>query len=101
VVTNAGGPAILTVDTLEKNNLALADLAPETKSKLKEIVHAEGSVNNPVDLLPGGTAEQFKAVNEILVQDKNVDTVISVFVEPIMVKALPVIEGINEIKSEK
>mgnify|MGYP001385445856 CR=1 FL=1 len=101
VVTNAGGPAILTVDTLEKNNLALADLAPETKSKLKEIVHAEGSVNNPVDLLPGGTVEQFKAVNEILVQDKNVDTVISVFVEPIMVKALPVIEGINEIKSEK
>ncbi len=101
VITNAGGPAILTVDTLEKNNLALADLTPETKSKLKEIVHPEGSVNNPVDLLPGGTAEQFKAVNEILVQDKNVDAVISVFVEPIMVKALPVIEGINEIKSEK
>ncbi len=26
VVTNAGGPAILTVDTLEKNNLTLAEL---------------------------------------------------------------------------
>lgn len=101
VVTNAGGPAILTVDTLEKNNLVLADLTDETKDKLREIVHPEGSVNNPVDLLPGGTAEQFKAVNEILVQDKNVDTVISVFVEPIMVKALPVIEGINDIKSSK
>ena len=101
VVTNAGGPAILTVDTLEKNNLALAELTEETKSKLKVIVHPEGSVNNPVDLLPGGTAEQFKAVNEILVKDKNVDSVISVFVEPIMVKALPVIEGINEIKSTK
>lgn len=101
VVTNAGGPAILTVDTLEKNNLALADLTEETKLKLKEIVHPEGSVNNPVDLLPGGTAEQFKAVNELLIQDKNVDAVISVFVEPIMVKALPVIEGINDIKSDK
>lgn len=101
VVTNAGGPAILTVDTLEKNNLALADLSEETKLKLKEIVHPEGSVNNPVDLLPGGTAEQFKAVNELLVQDKNVDAVISVFVEPIMVKALPVIEGINDVKSDK
>ncbi|BDQ02933.1 acetate--CoA ligase [Ignavibacterium sp.] len=101
VVTNAGGPAILTVDSLEKNNLALAELTEETKKKLREIVHPEGSVNNPVDLLPGGTAEQFKAVNEILVQDKNVDVVISVFVEPIMVKALPVIEGINEINSDK
>ena len=101
VVTNAGGPAILTVDTLEKNKLVLAELSEGTKSKLKEIVHQEGSVNNPVDLLPGGTAEQFKAVNEILVQDENVDAVISVFVEPIMVKALPVIEGINDIKSDK
>jgi len=101
VVTNAGGPAILTVDTLEKNNLVLAELSSQTKSKLKAIVHSEGSLNNPVDLLPGGTAEQFKSVNEILLQDKNVDAVISVFVEPIMVKALPVIEGINEIESSK
>ena len=101
VVTNAGGPAILTVDTLEKNDLTLAELTDETKTKLREIVHPEGSVNNPVDLLPGGIAEQFKAVNEILVQDKNVDAVISVFVEPIMVKALPVIEGINEIQTDK
>lgn len=101
IVTNAGGPAILAVDTLEKNNLVLAELSDQTKLKLKEIVHSEGSLNNPVDLLPGGTAEQFKAVNEILLRDKNVDAVISVFVEPIMVKALPVIEGINEIISEK
>jgi acetyltransferase len=101
VVTNAGGPAILTVDTLEKNNLALAELTLETKLSLKDIVHPEGSVNNPVDLLPGGTAEQFKTVNQILIKDKNVDAVISVFVEPIMVKALPVIESINDIKSEK
>jgi acetate---CoA ligase (ADP-forming) len=97
VVTNAGGPAILTVDTLEKNNLELAELSNSTKAKLREVVHPQGSVNNPVDLLPGGTAEQFKTVNEILTQDENVDAVISVFVEPIMVPALPVIEGINEI----
>ena len=101
IVTNAGGPAILTVDTLEKNNLKLAELSEPTKSKLREIVHPQGSVNNPVDLLPGGTAEQFKAVNEILTKDENVDAIISVFVEPIMVPALPVIEGINEIKSGK
>ena len=101
VVTNAGGPAILTVDTLEQNNLSLAELTAETKTKLREIVHPQGSVNNPVDLLPGGTAEQFKQVNEILIKDENVDAVISVFVEPIMVPAMPVIEGINEIISDK
>ncbi len=101
VVTNAGGPAILAVDSLDKNGLKLAELSEKTKNKLREIVHPEGSVNNPVDLLPGGTAEQFKTVNEMLISDENVDAVVSVFVEPVMVPALPVIEGINDIKTKK
>ncbi len=101
IITNAGGPAILTVDSLENNNLVLSDLSEMTKQKLRQIVHPEGSVNNPVDLLPGGTAEQFKSVVETLLEDDNVDSVISVFVEPIMVKAFPVVEGINEINSQK
>jgi acetyltransferase len=101
VVTNAGGPAILTVDSLEPNGLTLAEFSEETKNKLKEIVPPAGSINNPVDLLPIGTAEQYREVCEILEGDKNVDVVISVFVEPIMVKTLPVIEGINDIESDK
>ncbi len=101
VITNAGGPAILAVDSIERNGLKLADLSNDTKKKLREIVHPEGSVNNPVDLLPGGTAEGYHHSIELLLSDANVDAVISVFVEPIMVRALPVIELINSIKSEK
>ncbi|RPI75547.1 MAG: acetyl-CoA synthetase [Ignavibacteriales bacterium] len=101
VVTNAGGPAILAVDAIEKNGLILAELSEETRSKLKEIVHPEGSVNNPVDLLPGGTAESYKKVNALLLNDSNVDSVISIFVEPIMIDAFEVIEKINEIEPGK
>lgn len=101
VITNAGGPAILAVDALEKEGLVLAELTHETKNKLRDIVHPEGSVNNPIDLLPGGTAEQFKMVNEITAQDKNVDVVVSIFVEPVMVPAFEVVEGINNIVSDK
>jgi len=81
--------------------LQLAALSKETKEKLKPIVHMEGSVENPIDLLPGGNAEQFKMVNEIAANDENVDAVISIFVEPIMVPAFDVIENINNIVSEK
>ncbi len=101
VITNAGGPAILAVDSIEKNGLRIAELTAETKKKIREIVHPEGSVNNPVDLLPGGTSEGYHDSIRLLLKDENVDAVISVFVEPIMVKALPVIELINSIKSEK
>lgn len=101
VVTNAGGPAILCVDRIEKEGLQLANLQTDTKKKLREIVHPEGSVENPVDLLPGGSAEQFKTVNELLLNDDNVDAVISIFVEPVMVDAFNVVEGINSIISKK
>ncbi len=101
VITNAGGPAILAVDALDKYGLELAQLSDSTKNKLRKIVHPEGSVNNPVDLLPGGTADQFKKVNELVISDENVDAVVSIFVEPVMVPVFPVIEGINGIKSDK
>lgn len=101
VVTNAGGPAILAVDKIEERNLVLADLSSNTKNKLKEIVHPEGSLNNPIDLLPGGSPEIYKKTNEILLLDDNVDAVISIFVEPVMVDAMSVVESVNTIKSSK
>ncbi len=101
VITNAGGPAILAVDALEKEGLQLAQFTEETKQKIKEIIHPEGSANNPVDMLPGATAELYKKVNELCAADPNVDSVVSIFVEPVMVPAMPVIEGINSIETEK
>ncbi|MFZ4622537.1 MAG: acetate--CoA ligase family protein, partial [Bacteroidota bacterium] len=101
VVTNAGGPAILCVDSLETEGLSLAVLSAKTKEQLRSIVHAEGSVDNPVDLLPGGTAEMYKKVNEIVAADENVDAVISIFVEPVMVPPFDVVEGVNSIQCGK
>lgn len=101
VITNAGGPAILTVDSLEKENLVLAEFSKETKSKLRAVVNPEGSVANPVDLLPGATAEVYKSVNEIVIEDENVDAVISIFVQPVMVEPMEVVESVNEINSDK
>jgi len=101
VVTNAGGPAILAVDKLDEKKLQLAKFGNQTKKALRKIVHPEGSINNPVDLLPGGSAETYKKVNKVLLKDKNVDAVISIFVEPVMVNAFEVIETVNSIKSAK
>ncbi len=101
VITNAGGPAILAVDKLEERNLFLAELSESTKTKLKEIVLQEGSVNNPIDLLPVGSPELYKKVNEVVLDDENVDAIISIFVEPVMVNAFEVIESVNLIQNEK
>ncbi len=101
VVTNAGGPAILAVDALQKEKLELAEFSNATLKKLSEIVPKEGAKNNPVDLLPGATAEIYEKVNRIVLADKNVDAIVSIFVEPVMVEPLPVVESINKINSRK
>jgi acetyltransferase len=101
IVTNAGGPAILAVDALEKSGLELVNFSESTIHKLSEIVPKEGSKLNPIDLLPNGSAEIYQSVNEIVLKDKNVDAVISIFVEPVMVEPLGVVEAVNSIKSKK
>jgi acetate---CoA ligase (ADP-forming) len=101
VVTNAGGPAILAADMLEKYGLQLVELSETTKNELKKIIHPEGSINNPVDLLPGGNADTYKKVVELLVQDNKVNSVVAIFVEPVMVKPLEVINSIYSIETDK
>ena len=101
VVTNAGGPAILAVDKIEETGLSLAELDSETKDKLGLLVHPAGSIQNPVDLLPGATADVYKNVIKTVLNDKNVNAVISIFVEPVMVSPFEVIEEINGIEHSK
>ncbi len=101
VVTNAGGPAILSVDKIESEGLLLAQLSSETKTKLRGIVHLEGSVENPIDLLPDATADIYKSVIKIILQDESVDAVISIFVQPVMVEPFGVVETVSSIVSEK
>ncbi|MGK9478001.1 acetate--CoA ligase family protein [Melioribacter sp. OK-6-Me] len=94
VVTNAGGPAILCVDRLEEKGLVLASLNASTKEKIKSIIHPEGSAENPIDLLPSGDEETYKNVTALLLEDENVDAVITIFVEPVMVKPFEIVESI-------
>lgn len=101
IVTNSGGPAILLVDEIERNNLKIAQLSENTKSKLREIVHPEGSVNNPIDLLPMGDAKTYKNAIQIVLDDEQVDAVFVIFTEPAMLKPFPIVEEINSIISEK
>ena len=101
IVTNAGGPGILAADSLEKENLVLAELTSSIKDRLREVVPAEGSVENPVDLLPGATPEIYSAVNQILLDDPGVDAIISIFVEPVMVQPFDVVEAVYDIISDK
>ena len=76
ILTNAGGPAIMTTDVAIKNNLEIAELTCETKQKLKDGLPATASVKNPVDVLGDASPERYAFALETVLEDPNVDGVI-------------------------
>ncbi len=76
VLTNAGGPAILAVDALEKAGLEMAPLTDETKAYLKSRLPKAASAKNPVDVLAGSGPATYTLALEALLTDETVDAVI-------------------------
>jgi len=80
VVTNAGGLGILAADACEAAGLELPQPSDATRAALAELMPAEGSSANPVDLLGGATAESFASVLPPVIADPAFDAVIVLFV---------------------
>jgi acyl-CoA synthetase (NDP forming) len=94
IVTNVGGPAILCADACEAEGLAIAPLSPETTARLRQLLPAEASVVNPVDMLAAGSAEQYRQSIELVAGDPNVDAVIAIFIQPLATQQADVAEAI-------
>jgi acetyl coenzyme A synthetase (ADP forming)-like protein len=75
VVTNAGGPGILTADACEARGLALPPLLDLTASALDGAVPGVRA-RNPLDLLAGATAETFDAAIPLVLGDAGIDELI-------------------------
>jgi len=80
ILTNAGGPAALAADELDRCGLRMADLGPETQEKLKAVTPRGAQLGNPVDMLGGPQAEMYQAAGKILLSDPGVDMLLAIFV---------------------
>lgn len=73
IVTNAGGPGVLTTDKVIESGLKLAKLEPQTEEKLKQVLPAAANTHNPIDVLGDAKAESYDKTLQILSQDKNIE----------------------------
>lgn len=96
VLTNAGGPAILATDALVASGLEMAPLQERTRSKLRELLVPEASVQNPVDMVAAATAEDYRRSLRLLLTDRTVDMVIVLFVPPITREPVAVAKAVFE-----
>lgn len=94
VLTNAGGPGILAADACEASGLELSRLSDETTAELRTFLLMAGSVANPVDML--ASADQYRRATKLMLADDHVDSLIVIFIPPLITKADEVARAIVE-----
>ncbi len=73
ILTNAGGPGVLTTDALIRSGGELARLSTETVDALDQLLPTHWSRQNPIDILGDATPERYGAALDVLAQDPNSD----------------------------
>jgi acetyl coenzyme A synthetase (ADP forming)-like protein len=105
VVTNAGGPGILLADACETHGLRLPELEPATMAKLREFLPSQAGVRNPVDMIASAGPEDFTRAMACVGGDRNVDSVVAIYVPPLTTRsdevALAIARGAGEVPSDK
>jgi acetyltransferase len=84
IVSNAGGPAVVSADAVSLAGLELAQLDDNTKNKLAEILPRAASLINPVDVLGDALADRYAEAMEILLQKPEVDSLLVLLTPQIM-----------------
>lgn len=75
VITNAGGPGVLTTDAAVKEGLQMARFSEETTKVLKKALPNTANISNPVDVIGDATADRYEDAMEAVFQDEEVDGV--------------------------
>ncbi len=75
IITNAGGPGVLTTDAAINQGLQLAKFNDETTSALKRSLPAAANIKNPVDVIGDARADRYIAAMDAAFKDDDVDGV--------------------------
>ncbi len=80
LLTNAGGPAAVGADALDRQGLRLASLSDETRAALREVCPPGTMTGNPVDMLGGAAPEHFREALGVLEAAPEVHGILVAFV---------------------
>jgi len=97
ILTNGGGPGILTADACAARGLELPSLSDKTLLELKKFLPRRASVANPLDMTAEATAEEYSQALSFLAQDDRVDIVIVIFIPPVVTQPEAVASAIREV----
>lgn len=75
IITNAGGPGVLTTDAAVHEGLEISRFSEDTTKLLKRHLPSTANINNPVDVIGDARADRYNAALTAVTNDDAVDGV--------------------------
>jgi acetyltransferase len=99
VLSNSGGPGVITTDSAFREGLALPDLPETFAATLRAAVPAEAAVANPLDLLADAREDRFALTLDQALKHAHTafDAILMIHVVPFMVDPTPVVAKLAEL----
>lgn len=97
IISNAGGPAVISADAVISEGLELALFDEKTKQQLAEMLPRAASVLDPVDVMGDALADRFAMAADSILQTNQADSLLIVLTPQIMTQVEKTAQLIGEL----
>jgi len=94
ILTNAGGPGILTTDACIRYGMSVPTLSTETITTLRSFLPPAAALNNPIDIIGDADAIRYEKTLQAMVKDPNIDSLIVIGTRQLMTDTKAIAESI-------
>jgi acyl-CoA synthetase (NDP forming) len=101
MITNTGGPAVISTDIFVNAGMEIPPLSEKAKSALQEVLFPEATISNPTDVLATAGAEHFRAAMDVMLDEEQIDSLYINLVTPFFVDAESIAREIVAVSQEQ
>jgi acetyltransferase len=100
IVTNAGGPGVMTTDAVGDSGLSLASFSEATIEALADAMPEEANIYNPIDAIGDADVERFETALDLALGDENVGCAVVLSAPTAVIEFDDLAEVITDLQAE-
>ncbi|MFA5365308.1 MAG: GNAT family N-acetyltransferase [Candidatus Bathyarchaeia archaeon] len=101
IITNAGGPGVMTADALIAEGGTIAEISQKTIEELNKVLPPFWSHGNPVDILGDAKTDRYEATLNACLKDDNVDGILIIYTPQGVADPAKIAQSIAKITGKK
>jgi len=95
IVTNAGGPGILTADACDAAGLTVAEVTASSRARLATFLPPTASLANPIDIIASARGEDYQRAIEVTLAAPETDALIVIYTPIDATRSEEILAGIR------